>query len=95
MFAQVIHHEVRQTKSMTWLEKVQKTLFGFDFFSSYAFEDGRAYATAREANLRGRYRCFLDQKEMPARQNLIEATHNGVLRCNVLLLILTPARCSF
>jgi len=41
-------------------------LFGYDFFISYAWVDGRPYAEALERGLSAppeKFRCFIDQKE--------------------------------
>lgn len=69
-------------------------LFGFDFFISYAWSDGRLYAEALERILTARplgYRCFLDKKEMGGGEAWRTSVRRALKRSSVAVLVATPA----
>jgi WD40 repeat protein len=68
-------------------------LFGYDFFISYAWRDGRSYAEALYSRLTSpqhRYRCFIDDKEMGGGQEWRAAVNRALLKSSVMLLVATP-----
>jgi hypothetical protein len=68
-------------------------LFGYDFFISYAWADGRLYAEALAGQLTKyhRYRCFLDDREMGGGTPWRVAVDRVLSRSSVLILIASPA----
>jgi hypothetical protein len=57
------------------LERLSKFLLGYDFFISYAYQDGQEYATALSDKLNNLdYACFFDASE------LVWSKNSSVLR---------------
>jgi WD40 repeat protein len=68
-------------------------LFGYDFFISYAWADGRPYAEALEralTQLSPKYRCFLDQKQMGGGEAWRASVRRALRKSSVLVLVASP-----
>ena len=71
-----------------------KALFGYDFFISYAWVDGRPYAEALERGLSAppeKFRCFIDQKEMGGGEAWRAAVRKALRRSSVMILVASSA----
>ena len=69
-------------------------IFGYNFFISYAWADGRPYAEEIERALTSRplgYRCFLDRKEMGGGEAWRASVRRALRRSSVAVLVGTPA----
>jgi WD40 repeat protein len=69
-------------------------LFGYDFFISYAWVDGRPYAEALERGLSAppqRFRCFIDQKEMGGGEAWRASVRKALRRSSVMVLVASSA----
>jgi tetratricopeptide (TPR) repeat protein len=75
------------------LRAAWQRLFGYDFFVSYAWLDGRAYAEVlvEQLTARYRYRCFLDDREMGGGDAWRASVRRALGRSSVLVLVATPA----
>ena len=75
----------------TWSQKLADKIFGYDFFISYAWSDGRNYALGLANRLHQRRRaCFLDSEEFIPGEGLTQATHRALKRTRVLVLVGSP-----
>lgn len=66
------------------------SLFGYDFFISYAWADGRSYALSLRDRLStggNRFRCFLDAKEMGGGEAWRDSVNRALRRSAVLVVI--------
>ena len=71
-----------------WLDRV----FGFDWFISYAHEDGRIYAHQLESQLRKNgYTCFIDHRELPVGEALDKNIRRAIHKASALIVIGSPA----
>jgi TIR domain len=88
--------ESRQTKvtRIEILKAAIQRLFGYDFFISYAWYDGRPYAEALVRRLALKpygYRCFIDQKEMGGGEAWRTSIRKALRRTSVMVLVASPA----
>ena len=77
----------------TWRAAWQR-LFGYDFFISYAWSDGRPYAEALERGLAAppsRFRCFIDQKDMGGGEAWRASVRKALRRSSVMVLVASSA----
>jgi hypothetical protein len=75
-----------------WLKRAVDFLFGYDFFISYAHDDGLTYPRNLRKNLEilG-YKVFLDEQGFMGGENLSIATRHRVRTSSSLLLVALPA----
>jgi WD40 repeat protein len=73
------------------LQRFADFLFGYDFFISYCWADGRIYATElqRKLNERG-FKCFLDSSDYAKGDNWRTAGQRALRKTSRLILIGTP-----
>src|SRR5262249_23481276 len=85
--------EPNNSQQTSWIELLRAAssrLYGFDFFISYAWKDGRLYAENLRDVLGAKpyhYRCFLDSKEMGGGAAWRRAVHRALARSKVFILI--------
>jgi hypothetical protein len=88
-----------QGSSVSWRERLSlwsmalQTLFGYDFFISYAWADGRPYAqelACRLARSRPSFRCFLDEKDMGGGEAWRRSVFKALRRSSILVVIGSP-----
>ncbi|MCB1237403.1 MAG: TIR domain-containing protein [Verrucomicrobiae bacterium] len=66
-------------------------LFGYDFFISYRWEDGRAYAVELQRKLQARgFSCFLDSEDYAKGDNWRLAGRRALKKTSRLILVGTP-----
>lgn len=74
-----------------FFQRINDSLFGYDFFISYRWSDGREYALTLVEKLRQRgYDCFLDTDEYLPWGNWITDGARAIQKTGYLLLICTP-----
>src|SRR5262249_9849501 len=75
------------------LNSAWQRLFGYDFFVSYAWLDGRHYAETLVEQLTRRhgYHCFLDDREMGGGDAWRASVRRALGRSSVLVLVASPA----
>lgn len=74
------------------VEWIWRGLYGFDFFISYAHEDGQEYAHMLHKDLTSAgFRCFLDSSELQAGERLTGSLTRTLRRSQVLLVLHSPA----
>jgi WD40 repeat protein len=70
------------------LDGLSRFLFGYDFFISYAYKDGIAYAAALEKKLSDLdFACFLDASELPPGEQLPASLRRAIHRSKALVLV--------
>ncbi len=76
---------------MTWIRKAGDFLFGFDFFISYAHDDGIHYPQKLADILQTKgFRVFLDSRVYVAGDDLSSATYRRIKMSKYLLLLVRP-----
>jgi WD40 repeat protein len=86
-----LHSNSRIARRFELLRAAWERLFGYDFFISYAWADGRIYAQALAERLSElNYRNFLDEKEMGGGTKWRASARRALRRSSVLILIATP-----
>jgi|GEM_PF-4357327 len=76
----------------SWSDRISDKLFGYDFFISYAWDDGRFYAKELATRLRAHgFDCFLDSDDYKRGDDLVQIGAWALLRTHRLILIGTPA----
>jgi TIR domain len=71
-------------------EALATTVLGYDVFISYAWRDGRTYASALRTALARRYRVFLDDSELYSVRQLNSNLGLALRRSSSLAMIVTP-----
>lgn len=71
-------------------EALAATVLGYDVFISYAWRDGRTYATALRTALARRNRVFLDDSELHSGLQLSSNLGLALRRSSALAMIVTP-----
>lgn len=78
--------------SRSWFVHIVDQVFGYDFFVSYSWEDGQAYADALAAALQERgFECFLDNQSYASGDHWKEVGAWCLRRTGQLVLVATPA----
>ncbi len=78
-------------KLRSWMRKIGDFLFGFDFFISYAHDDGMHYPRKLADRLTARkFRVFLDSRVYVAGDDLSSATRRRIRMSKYLLLLVRP-----
>ncbi len=72
------------------VEILWRTVFGYDFFISYAHADAEDYASALHEDLAGTHRCFLDEEELDVGLGLTPAIARALRRTSILVVLHTP-----
>jgi WD40 repeat protein len=84
--------ELEPELRLTKLQKLYDAIFGYDFFISYAHEDGKPYALELSKQLaESRFICFLDSSDFAKGENWKEAGLRALHKTSRLVLIGTPA----
>lgn len=84
-------HGASGSPRRSWLQAIIDALFGYDFFISYAWVDGRAYALALERELRARgFQCFLDSSEYARGDDWRAVGRRAIRKTAQLVLVGTP-----
>ena len=69
-------------------QRFAKLLFGYDVFVSYAYTDGREYASGLEKELTGRdFSCFFDTEELAYGEQLHASLRRAIEKSKVLILV--------
>ena len=70
------------------LDRLSKFLFGYDFFISYAYKDGREYAEYLVKKLGDLdFACFFDSSELPPGEQLPTSLRRAIGRSKALILV--------
>lgn len=84
--------EITPPLRRSYLQSLADFLFGYDFFISYAWADGRQFAVSLQKQLVQRgYDCFLDSSEYAAGDNWDIVGARAIRKTSNLVLIGTPA----
>lgn len=74
------------------LGRLSRFLFGYDFFISYAYKDGRDYAGELEKQLSNLdFACFFDASELPPGEGLPSSLRRAIGRSKAFVLVGTEA----
>ncbi len=79
-----------KTSRNSWSQRIVDWLFGYDFFISYRWEDGRDYAKRLHEILKKDYTCFLDSSEYAAADDIVSIGRRALKETSRLLFVGSP-----
>jgi len=86
-----LEQELNTVTARSWWQRLMDGLFGYDFFISYRWEDGRVYAVRLASELQQRgYDCFLDSESYAKGDNWKMVGARAIRRTSRLVLIGSP-----
>jgi len=82
---------VDPSRKLGLLQRVADFMFGYDFFISYCWADGRHYANELQRKLEGQgFKCFLDSSDYAKGDNWRAAGQRALKKTSRLILVGTP-----
>ncbi|MAS94388.1 MAG: hypothetical protein CMO55_14410 [Verrucomicrobiales bacterium] len=76
---------------LSWFRRVTDRLFGYDYFISYAWDDGRTYAVELHRRLESSgFNCFLDSSDFVKGGSINEQGRRALRKTSRLVVVATP-----
>lgn len=86
-----VEDRMRAVAERQWSQRVVDWLFGYDYFISYRWSDGRSYAVALAEQLQqAGFDCFLDSQEYLKGENWKKAGERSLRKTSRLVLVGSP-----